>query len=109
MFKGFRDLDGLEEPSDSDEKVNKLDPELISDLMELIVVESILSKKDHAKFKRWFATRFIFFALIVLALMFGIGSFVGNLASAEKWWGYVGPLVGFLINEIFSRHKKGEV
>jgi hypothetical protein len=94
-------LDGFDEPINPDDGVEKLEPEYIRDLAKLVVVESIESKKKIAKYKRSFASWFVFGSLVVLAAMLTIGSLNGDFTAAEKWGGFIGPLVGFQIHAIF--------
>ena len=108
MLQDDFNFDGFEDATNPDNEINKLEPEKIKDLDELVVRENLNSKKRDDKFKKHFTTYFVIICLVILTVLVLIGCFKGNFTGADKWWGYTGPLVGFLIHAIYSRSKEGD-
>jgi hypothetical protein len=99
--EGFK---GLEEPESCIDRTILLDVEKLSsiDPKNLERVVRVYNELGQENLKRKTAKTFLMASLVVLIPLVFMGGFTGSYEAAKVWWGFLGPIDGYLLSQLFG-------
>ena len=106
----LRDLfEGLEEPESPESEVDNLPLESLDSWTRRREVEHRIRQESlREKHKRHVANAFLGGTLAILCVFVVAGIVTGKeFDAADKWWAFVGPLVGYLLRVLFEVRDQG--
>jgi hypothetical protein len=107
----LRDLfEGLGEPESPESEVDSLPTESLDSWTRRREVEHRIKQESlKEKHKRHVANAFLGGTLVVLCGFVIAGIVTGReFDAADKWWAFIGPLVGYLLRVLFEARDQGK-